>query len=536
RISQKYMFRPAPKKREKNYDSRRDPQVLPFIVLFLSGASLTFAFAPFYAYGMAVFAPATLLLFLNNTNRLQGFLRGLIFGIGFFGTAVSWVFVSIHQYAHVDIITSSVLTFCFIMLFALFIATQSFLFVLSHKYYSNSYFRYLILFPMLWILFEAIRGWFLTGFPWVLIAYSQTNSPLKGYVPILGEYGVGFIILFSSGLLGMWLELFYNSFYKKNKIKLNNRLIVFTFVAMIIWLSGYLFAQIPWTKPDGPKIKVSLIQGNIPQEIKWSSEYFYSTIARYMELSQLENEDVAVQRNQIIIWPESAIAAPSNQVEDLLEALKRDSNANQLAFITSIPIPVPDSFQYYNGMIVLGDGQGYYYKRHLVPFGEYVPLMHFLGHLLEFMAIPMSDFAAGPHNQPPLIAKGIVIGPFICYEVAYADALKRVLPKAEVLLTVSNDAWFGHSFAGAQHLQIAQFRALQSGRPMLFVSNTGPTAIINQSGQVQEKVPEFKAVRLTGFVQPMQGATPWVMIGNSGIVVFILLFVLFVYRPRKGKK
>jgi apolipoprotein N-acyltransferase len=215
--------------------------------------------------------------------------------------------------------------------------------------------------------------------------------------------------------------------------------------------------------------------------------------------------------------------------------MSTQAKQHNVSLFTGIPVQVPNRFSYYNAMIALGDGSGHYYKRYLVPFGEYVPFAKLFRGLMGFLSLPMSDMISGPANQPDLKAGNIILAPFICYEIAYDEALLQSAPQSSVLVVISDDAWFGDSLAPFQHLEIGQFRAIQSGRDLLFSSNDGVTALVNDHGDAYKQIPQFKQLVLTGEFQPRIGMTPWLYYGNQPIILIALfaLFVLAVWERRR---
>jgi apolipoprotein N-acyltransferase len=266
------------------------------------------------------------------------------------------------------------------------------------------------------------------------------------------------------------------------------------------------------------------LQGNIAQDLKWLPEQFQRTMDIYRTRTEQHwNSD-------LIIWPEAAVTLPLNQSAELLENLATTAKEHKTSIITGIPIIEPTVA--YNGIIALGEGHGVYHKRHLVPFGEYTPLKSFYGFILQAFNIPMSNFTKGALKQTPLAAAGTLIGPYICYEVAYPIEFLNFLPQANLLVTVTDDSWFGHSLALEQHLQMAQMRALETGRYLLFSGNTGITAVINDKGQVVKSLPAFQEGELTISAQPMQGSTPWVIVKNYPLAMFMTLIAFLSIRRK----
>ncbi len=488
------------------------------LISLLAGGLLAFAFAPFNIYPLAVICPAILLIVWRDCSLKQAFWRGFIFGIGFFGIAASWIFVSIHEFGNTSAPLAVFITSLFVFFLSLYPAVQGY--VLTRFFPCDNFSKFCLAFPSSWVLLEWIRGWFLSGFPWLFLGASQVASPLSGLAPVIGEYGISFVVVFCSGLL---VYGFYALFTPKKW-----RAALCFLAIILIWVGAALLTSINWTKPQGQPIKVSLVQGNIPQQLKWDPAYLQATLQSYYQLTETHWD------SQIIVWPEAAIPMLLNDAKNFLDPLDQEAKQHHTAFITGIPIQ--DGFDYYNGIISLGIGHGIYYKRHLVPFGEYVPLDSLLRGLIGIFNIPMSNFSAGPFQQNNLRTDDTIIAPFVCYEIAYPKLVLSLLPQANLLLTVSNDAWFGDSFAPAQHLQIGQMRALETGRYHLFSSNTGLTAIITPQGKIQASAPPFQKAVLTGTVQKLVGATPYVWMGYIPILVLMgLLFLIAVPLTKRCK-
>jgi len=486
------------------------------IFALFSGALLTLAFAPYNIYPLAIICPALLLgLFLNLTPK-QAFWRGLLFGLGFFGTGVSWVYVSIHTFGDAPILLAAFITIVFALILALFTACNGYL--LNRYFPENTAYKNALAFPAIWVFLEWIRSWFFTGFPWLFLGYSQIDTAMRGYAPLFSVYGVSLIVVMCSGLI-VNMILF---FRKKSFAFFCSQ--IFFFVAL--WLIGLGCSYISWTNVDGKPIKISLVQGNIPQSVKWSPNQLVPTLKVYHDLTQ-KHWDSA-----IIIWPESAIPAPRQYVDDFLSAIAYEAKSHHSTIITGIPLSAVDKPGYYNAIITLGEGNGVYYKRLLVPFGEYVPMARFFQRILNVLNFPMSDFIPGNFRPQPLSAAGIKIAGYICYEIAYPEQVLLYNNGAGLILTISNDAWFGHSIAQAQHLQIARMRALEMGRPSLFVSNNGITAAIYPNGKIQSAIAPYTTDVLTETIQPMKNKTLWQRFGMDLILLVMIIFVV-VARTRR---
>jgi apolipoprotein N-acyltransferase len=227
-----------------------------------------------------------------------------------------------------------------------------------------------------------------------------------------------------------------------------------------------------------------------------------------------------------VIWPETAVPSLAHRVEEeFLTPLAAEAEARGSEILLGIPVYDEASGRYYNAMQTIGPVRASYYKRHLVPFGEFMPLKPLLEPLIEWLAIPMSDFSPGDAAQPLVPVAGHQAGVSICYEDAFGEEVIQALPQAAFLVNASNDAWFGDSLAPHQHLQIARMRARETERYLLRATNTGISAIIGPRGELRGTAPAFTEQVLSGEVLPLQGLTPYARLGNWGVVLLALLLM-----------
>lgn len=493
-------------------------EMMSNLLALLSGAMLTLAFAPFSLFPLAIFSLAILLTLWLKASPKKAFLLGFLFGIGSFSTGVYWVFISIHTYGNASVLLAGIITGGFIGILALFPAVVGFLLNRYFPYNNDS--KILFAFPALWLIIEWVRSWIFTGFPWLSLGYSQIHSPLKGYATIFSVYGVSLAVLFSSGF-------FVNIIIKLRQRSYQSAMMNVGLLCSL-WIIGALLSFFTWTTPKGEPIQVSLVQGNISQDIKWSNDQILPTLKHYQDLTNAHWD------SKIIVWPEAAIPLPLQNAAEYLSQLANDAEQHKATVITGIPTRHNTKDTYYNAIIAIGSSYSYYLKQKLVPFGEYTPFPKLLSALLGHFNIPMSDMIPGEEPVKPLLAQGLKIAAFICYEIAFPQLVNQRDKDINLLLTVSNDAWFGHSIASAQHLEMAQMRALELGRPLLFVSNTGLTAIVKPNGNIQSSIPPYQSAVLTDKIQPMFGKTIWQKRGMDGI--FIVTIVLLISAMRLQKK
>ena len=484
-----------------------------YILLFFFGALLALAFSPLNYYFLAVLSPALFFYSLLFVTPRRAAWLGWSFGLGFFGVGVSWGFVAIYVFGFSSIFASLILTFIGVSLMAAYLALQGYLSVWFVQKFNikNKETILLIVFPLMWVLLEWFRGWFLTGFPWLSLGYSQTESVLSGYAPIVGVYGLSWLTVLSASLL----------------LILNHKKIIFGLVLVLIWVLGYLLLQIDWTSKAGNTIKVSLVQGNVEQISKWDPEKFNRRKQRYLSLSENHWD------SDLILWPENSLTIFHHQLKNnFLKVLSKKAEESDTDIILGLPVLDKKRDEYFSSLLNIRATE-FYHKNHLVPFGEYVPLSSLLRGLISFFDLPMSGFTPGNYEQSLLTAAGQKIAPTICYEDAFGEDLIRFLPEATLLLNASNNAWYGDSFAPHQHLQISQMRALETGRDMMRVTTNGVSALIDFKGEIISRSPQFEAHVTTGVVQPRRGSTPYVRWGNKlilGLILFGLIVVVIINR------
>jgi apolipoprotein N-acyltransferase len=479
-------------------------------LVVLLGAGSIFGFAPFDFFPLPVISLALLFWAWHRavTPRAAAWL-GFCWGMGFFLVGVSWVYVSLHDVGGMAAPFAIAATLLFCTYLALFPALAGYAF--RRLACADFCWRNAVLAAGLWTLTEWLRGWLFSGFPWLALGYSQTPpSPLAGFAPLVGSYGVGLIASFLSAALVFsrchgWI------------------------VTVGVLLIGLGLRDVAWTEPAGEPLSVSLLQGNVPQSLKWDPERLPLSIDTYTRLALDHPADLTV-------LPETAIPLFFDQLpRQTLQLL-----AHRGDVLLGMAVRHRDG-GYVNGAIAVPPSPTFqvqsYAKRHLVPFGEYAPPG--FAWFFDLVRIPMASFSAGPPAQASLKVAGQSIAPNICYEDLFGEEILQALPDATLLINLSNTAWFGDSLAQPQHLQIARMRALETGRMMLRATNTGITAAIAPDGRVLDQLPAFTAGALRVEAQGYAGATPFVRWGN---VLPLLLAIgavlpafLKAYRQRRSR-
>ena len=478
---------------------------IKILCAIVAGGLLPFAFAP-YGFYVLVFISCAILFYLWTICTLrESFLIGYLSGFAFFGIGVNWLHISINLFGGINFIGALFFTYMLVAFLALYPALCGYIAVRFFKNYL------LISLPFLWVITEWCRGWLLTGFPWLNLGTSQTDSPLAVYIPIIGDYGVSFLVsLLASAIV----------FLIVGKLK---QKIISAILILLISGTAFFIRDINWTSAKGSYLDVALIQGAIPQELKWKPEQRENTYQLYSKLSE------PYWSSDLIIWPETAIPSLYHLAGDFIDRISERKRNTDTLFMSGLAYKDQSTNQYYNSVLLIDHDHLFYHKHHLVPFGEYLPFKSILGEILRFLQIPMSDFSSGDPDKKLLITDKAVFGMSICYEDAYGSEIRRAMPDADILINVSNDAWFGDSMAPHQHLQIARMRAMENGRYLLRSTNTGISAIIDEKGRIVSQSPQFIPHALAATVKLFQGITPYSRYGNTLIISFCFLSLIFIY-------
>jgi len=489
------------------------------LISLVSGTLITLTFAPFNYWILTFTAITIFYINIYQLSPLKAFCNGFLFGFGLFITAVSWVYVSIHVYGAAPVWLAGLITIFFCVGLSLILAIQSFIWIKWLK--GNNLLLNAITFSAIWVVVELIRRYLLGGFPWAYVGYGQINSHLSAIAPIGGVYLVSFIsVLISTSIA---------SFVFKPKLK---QILILGSLILSTNLICLALLKYDWTEAHGKLLTATLIQGNVEQKMKWDEEYFNYQLKLHKDMV------LSAKPSDIIVLSENAIPLLLEHSHNYLN--KITSNLPNTTLITGIPlrrINKQNKSNYYNALYLQNTtNTGIYLKQQLVPFGEYVPMQDLLRGLINFFDLPMSDFAAGEANQPHLTTHSNNIAAFICYEAAYPDLVTQLAKNSNLLLTVSNDTWFGSSIGPKQHLQIAQMRALENERPLLRATNNGVTAFIDHKGKIYQIAPQFVQTTLYGQIQPRIGNTPYMLWKNFPLLFFcIITLLLVIIKNNKNK-
>jgi apolipoprotein N-acyltransferase len=477
------------------------------LMFFLSGAILMLSFAPvgWYLLQPLILLPLLYGFLISNPRTAAAY--GFCFGAGLFLAGTYWLYISIHVFGQAPLLLAIFLMLALVVIMGFYYAAAGWL---TARLSGGNAMRLLLVAPSVWVAIEWIRGWFLSGFPWMSLGYGQIDSPLAGIAPVLGVYGISLAVVFSATAA---LVVVAGNVGRQLRWPL-------VAAALLPWVAGFLLQNVQWTEAAGPAVRTTIVQGGVSQDRKWLPEQFRPTLSSYRN-SLMKHPD-----SQLVVWPEVAIPSYIDLVEDYIRALQSDLVLQDQALIFGILERDVDSMRVYNSVVMLdGAGRQIYRKRHLVPFGEFFPVPDFMREWMRLMSLPNSDIS------------GQKLSVAICYEDAYGAEQLYAMPDATILINVSNDAWFGDSIAPHQHLEIARMRAVEVGRPVVRATNTGISTFISADGILGANVAQFVADAVTEDIVPHQGLTPYARSGNVPSIALVLLIVAgFVWRDYAGRK
>lgn len=480
-------------------DALRQHRLLPLVMLAL-GAVTPFAFAPFHLWPVALVAIGLAAELLGGHRPGRTAFLAWCHGVGLWAYGASWLYVSIHDYGYTPPWLAVPMVGIVAVVMALFFALIGFAYARWRLDRAA-----LVTLPSLWVLGEWLRSWLFTGFPWLFTGYAFIDTPLAGFAPLAGVFGVSLLAVFTAFTLV--------------RVAADRRIWPALAVAVALWAGGAALMPLQWTRPTGETLSVSIIQGNIPQESKWQLEWRDKTIDIFRELSKSE------WGRGLVIWPEAAIPMFYHEAIKELEEMQDHALTGHSAFVTGIPYIDADDginhLRFHNSILALGEGRGIYHKQRLVPFGEFIPFEGLLRGAIPFFDMPMTSFTEGAANQPPLDVQQFRLGPMICYEIAYPALVRRIAARSDMLATISNDGWFGGSIGPHQHFQMVRMRALETGREVIRATNNGISAIIAADGRVRERAPQFERLVLRAEVQAYRGTTPYVVLGNAPVLLLM---------------
>ncbi|MGQ7261670.1 apolipoprotein N-acyltransferase [Vreelandella sp. V005] len=459
--------------------------LLQLLAALVAGGFTTLTASPFELWWLGPVAIGLLYIGLHTLTPAQAAFKGWLYGVALFASGTSWVYVSIHDYGYTGVPLAVFLTALFVTILALFFSGTFWL----YRRFTSARLAF-ISFAGAWVLGEVLRTYLFTGFPWLLMGSGYVDSPLAAWAPVGGVYLLSLLVALSGTFAA---ELLRRQWWTLAPLA-------------AIWLVPLALPQ-QWTTPVSEPTRVALLQGNLPQLLKWTPEGQRTAANTYSELTREVADEV-----DLIIWPETALPMMEAQARPVLERVQSNLPPD-VALLTGI-VQRDEQERYFNSVIGVGNVEGSYHKEHLVPFGEYLPLESVLRGAIDFFDLPMSTFTKGEHEQTPMQAAGINIGNAICYEIIYPQLVARRAQDSGVIMTVSNDTWFGASIGPHQHLQMARLRALENGRYVIRATSNGITAIIDPNGRLVERAPQFETTLLTGEFYAMEGLTPFTRTGS----------------------
>jgi apolipoprotein N-acyltransferase len=490
-----------------------------YILAATSGLLLTLAFPRTGISQLAWFALIPLLAAINDSPRGSGFRIGFLFGMIHNLSLLYWLVYTMRVYGYLPYYLCIPLFF----LFSAFLSLYTGLFTAVFAQLRPRPLICLITAPALWVGLEYIRSFFLSGFPWELLGYSQYKAhTIIQMADIAGVYGISFLLVFVNTAL--FLAIWSVTGRTWNQVSISRKTAIiavcsagFIFLSVLVY-GIYRLDAVHRLSTAAPKKRISAVQGNIRQVTKWDRDFRLSTIEKYIRMSR----DAAYQEPDLIVWPETATPFYYGRNKTLSAFIEREIRHNGVYFLIGSPrVESADSQRLYFNSAYLIDPQGKiadkYDKIHLVPFGEYVPFkkyLPFLGKIVEHVG----DFQTGKKGD--IIQWGdVALGMQICYEGIFPE-LSRAMAKngANILINITNDAWYGKTSAPFQHFSMAVFRAVENRRALVRTANTGISGFIDPAGQQNR-------------LYPPGGYFPHILLGNHP---YLLYFEKIEIGPENG--
>jgi apolipoprotein N-acyltransferase len=492
-------------------------------VALVAGALLGLSFAPIGWWPLAVVCPALLIYIWDGATPRRAAVLGFWFNAGTFSVGTYWLYISLRLIGHAPIPLALLLMAALVAIMGAYHALLGW--VIAKYFPARGAVRWFVAIPGAWLLIEWFRSWFLSGFGWLALGYAHTGNWLGGFAPVIGQFGLGLLsVMLAGALVAMVLGT-------------NRARAIAGAVLALTAVAAFASRGVEWTRESGKPITVAIVQGAIPQDEKWIDENLPNILDTFEKLT------VKAHGADLIVWPESTIPDPINYHVDYMRGIYQAASATGSSLVMGA-IRVQQNEQTheeeaFNSVLVWDratPGVGFYDKHNLVPFSEFFPVPGFIRKWLRLMDLPYADFNRGAAVQEPLEAAGQKLSIGICYEDAYGSNHLPGMKTATMLVNVTNDAWFGHSTARYQHLQISRMRAIETGRPMVRAANDGVSAVIGAHGEIIAAAPEYEANVMRAALQPRIGLTPYARTGNWPVVCLALVFALFgAYVGRRRK-
>jgi apolipoprotein N-acyltransferase len=487
------------------------------LLALAAGAALALAFAPWNLWPLAILAPAVLFALWRDATPRRAAWLGFCFAFGLFALGTWWLYVSIRIFGQAPLWLALLLMLGLVCIMALYHALLGW--VVARSLPTRGWLAMLVALPAAWTLIEWWRSWFLSGFGWLAFGYSQTDTWLAGFAPLGGTHFVSWLLLvMAGGCVLLWRGT-------------RHERVAAVLVLALPWPVGAALQQVEWTREDGAPVEVAVLQGAVPQDLKWLATNRDTTLDLYGGLAR------EAMGTPLIVMPEAALPDLANNLLPFLRRLAADAGEGGSSLVLGILRAEPGAsgeLEYFNSVLALGEEVAWYDKHHLVPFSEFFPVPAFVRSWLRLMSLPYSDFTRGARTQPTLPAAGLRLAASICYEDAYPATQRAAVLASTALVNVTNDAWFGRSSARYQHLQISRFRALESRRWLIRAANDGVSAVLAPDGRVVASAPEYERALLRASVTPRTGSTPWLLVGHWPVVLIcVILTAVAAWRRRR---
>ncbi len=455
------------------------------------------------------------------------FRSGFAAGIGFFGLVLYWLNIVMTTYGRLHPAFSVVAYLLLVCYLALFFgaATWAACRLRQHLKLSS-----VLTLPVLWVALEFVRSFFLSGFPWATLGYSQQGLlPMIQSADLFGVYGISFLLVLVNAVIAECCR-----FRSGNSPRTFPWRGVAVAALLVVANLGYGYWRLGQDLDGRPaSLETAMIQGNIDQSVKWDPAHQQKTVDIYRDLSRAAHAESAAE---LIIWPESATPFYYQDGGDLSAAVTETARETGAFLLFGSPAyeVVNRQYQYLNSAFLLsGQGRalGRSDKVHLVPFGEYVPLGRFLP-FINKLVVGIGDFAPG--TVSPLPMNGHQAGVLVCFEGIFPELARDYVVKgSDFLVNITNDAWFGRSSAPYQHLAMTRFRAVENRIWVARAANTGISALIAPSGAVTAQTPIFQTLFLNGKIGLGAGGALYTRVGDVVPGAFLALSIWWLIRTRR---
>jgi len=504
----------------------KSTKIKKFVLACLSGLLLCIIFPKFDMEILAWVSLVPLLFAIQRENLLTSFYLGFTTGFVSFLGILYWVIVAVNTYGGIQFILSGLILLLLVVYLSLYVGVFAFLLNYIRRRIG---WDMVVVAPFLWVSLEYVRSFFLTGFPWATLGYSQyMNLPFIQVADITGVYGISFLILLVNSAVYDFISIMGRG---EKHPPLREGIVV---LAILFVVFGYGVTRIKRVENITSyvrRIKIGLAQGNIDQSKKWDAAYQEETLRIYQNLSSV----LAREKPSLIIWPETATPFFFQSEERYRPRVMEVAERTDAYLLFGSPSydRIEGKVEYYNSAYLLSPGReviGRYDKIHLVPFGEYVPFSEFLFFLGSLSAV--GNLSPGKTVQNLRFPQGD-FGVLICFEIIFPNLCRKFVREgADFLVTITNDAWFGETSAPHQHLSMATFRAIENRVSIARAANTGISAFIDAKGEIRKRSDIFVKEVLIGQISLKTYETFYTRYGDVFALVssaFASLLVLIAY-------